>query len=212
MRAIVPLATAGTGTRGPERRLTPALLEGHCLPWPECCVLFLLGGTRREVEIGRETSSFLKCPKPSPLLEAESSEATRRSGNCFRPAAPGQQGCKWPAVGRDPRPESQRLPSCRGAAEAGGARSRQEQVSAGPLLLLLSLLPASRPEPLGVVFWKYFQALQQYPPHSLPLPPGAAVRAGKALAPNPAKLLLTCVLCVPQTFHSAVASEARNPC
>lgn len=46
----------------------------------------------------------------------------------------------------------------------------------------------------------------------LPLPPGMAVRAGKVLAPNPAKLLLTCVLCVLQTFHSAVASEARNPC
>lgn len=71
---------------------------------------------------------------------------------------------------------------------------------------------APRPEPLCAVFWKYFQVLQQYPAHSLSLPPGAAVRAGKVLAPNPAKLLLTCVLCAPQTFHSAVASEARNPC
>lgn len=43
-------------------------------------------------------------------------------------------------------------------------------------------------------------------------PLGAAVRARKGPAPNPTKLLLTCVLCVLQTFHSAVAGKPTNPC
>lgn len=43
---------------------------------------------------------------------------------------------------------------------------------------------------------------------ALPLSLELAVRAGKVLAPNPAKLLLTCVLCASQTLHSAVTSGA----
>lgn len=43
-------------------------------------------------------------------------------------------------------------------------------------------------------------------------PLGATVRARKGPAPNPTKLLLTCVLCVLQTFLSAVAGKPTNPC
>lgn len=78
-----------------------------------------------------------------------------------------QRGCKWLAVGRAPRSNSRMhpLPRCWGGwsgPELAGAR-----VSRSPPPPP-SFLPT--PEPLGVVFWKYFQALQQYPARSLPSP------------------------------------------
>lgn len=93
-----------------------------------------------------------------------SSENCSGRGRCWR-------GCKRPAVGgtfREPGPPP---------AEVPGGCSRPEQVSSGS-----PLLPPPTPR-ASLVFWKYFQALRQYPAHALPLPPGAAVRAGRCLLP-----------------------------
>lgn len=122
------------------------------------------------------------------------------------------QGCKWLAVGRDPRSDSRMLPPAEvpGRLEgpgAGGSRCLQATSSPPPLPSFLPHAPSLSEWCFGNISRRFSNIL-----HSLPFPPGAAVRAGKVLAPNPAKLLLTCVLCVPQTFHSAVTSEARNPC
>lgn len=154
-----------------------------------------------------------QAPRPPQLWWRQNREKTHREAGAVSVrwllGSGYQRGCKWPAVGRDPRSERHTL----AAAEVWRGRRPEGPGAPFPGLLIPLPSPPSRPTPrASLVFWKYFQVLQQYPAHSLPLPPGAAVRAGKVLAPNPAKLLLTCVLCVPQTFHSAVASEARNPC
>lgn len=148
------------GPEGRRSRFTPGL------PWPGWCVLFfsllpaeLVGGTWREVEIGRETSSSLTCPQPSQRAEAECREDTRRSRNCFGQAAPRRQlPARVQMAGRREgstfrqrtSPPAEVLGRLRGPG-AGGSRCLQVTSS--------SLLPASRPEPLGVLFWKYFQAL-----------------------------------------------------
>lgn len=117
-----------------------------------------------------------------------SSENCSGRGRCWR-------GCKRLAVGgtfREPEPPP---------AEVPGGCSRPEQV------------PPPTPHAPSL-----FGVLEIFPsasaiscPRSSPSP-GSGCPCGEVLAPNPAKLLLTCVLCVLQTFHSAVASEARIPC
>lgn len=148
-------------------------------------------------------------------MKAESREKKSGSRNCFghsgSAVATASKGASGRAVGSEPGSESQVFPPYRGAGETGGGL---EQAGAGIFLATPSpfLPPRNAPIFFEWCFGNNFQALRQYPAHCLHLPLGVAVRAEKVLAPNPAKLLLTCVLCVLQTFHSAIASEARNPC
>lgn len=84
---------------------------------------------------------------------------------------------------------------------------RLEQVSSGSPLLPP---PTPRASLSGVL--EIFPSASAISCTLSSLSPGSGCPCGKVLAPNPAKLLLTCVLCVPQTFHSAIASKARIPC
>lgn len=120
----------------------------------------------------------------------------RLGGRCW-------QWCKWLAVGREPGSESRpRLP-----AEVLG---RLEHAGAGG-----PGSPSSRhPRAPSLFEWCFGNISKRFSnivPTRSPSP-GSRCPCGKVLAPNPAKLLLTCVLCALQTFHSAVAGSARIPC